>query len=198
MLRRLTTASAVLSLLLCASTAVLWIESYRNPRTIERNHFLGWMPVSPDGRAGGISRIRHTWLMLARGRVEIHFGELRQSNVRPPDAEEVAMWNSLQYVDPPQSQRGPWWTRMGFEWQWDPHEGVLEYGISAYGGAMPQIRRVAAPLWALTILTGALPTIWLAAVWRRRRRMVQGRCATCGYDLRASTARCPECGTPIA
>jgi hypothetical protein len=54
------------------------------------------------------------------------------------------------------------------------------------------------PLWLPTALFGALPA-WMLLAWARRRRRVgrhgAGRCRRCGYDLRASPARCPECGT---
>ena len=52
-----------------------------------------------------------------------------------------------------------------------------------------------APSWFLLMATATLPTVWVVKTVRRRRRLGEGRCRTCGYDLRATPERCPECGT---
>ena len=66
-----------------------------------------------------------------------------------------------------------------------------------YGADRTVITAVVAPWWMLT-LTG-LPLPLAAALRRARaRRPPAGLCPSCGYDLRATPARCPECGASPA
>jgi hypothetical protein len=53
------------------------------------------------------------------------------------------------------------------------------------------------PHWAVVVAFGLMPAIVIARRGRQRRKSRGGACRTCGYDLRASSGRCPECGTPI-
>lgn len=52
------------------------------------------------------------------------------------------------------------------------------------------------PYWSLVLLTG-LPTLllWYRHCRKLRKAEMIGKCTVCGYDLRATPDRCPECGT---
>jgi hypothetical protein len=54
------------------------------------------------------------------------------------------------------------------------------------------------PHWALVVVFAVMPAAVIAECVRQRQRFKVGLCQICGYDLRASKDRCPECGRPIA
>jgi hypothetical protein len=59
-----------------------------------------------------------------------------------------------------------------------------------------------APLWIVALVAGAWPLTSIVVLFRRRRRLRRlaraGHCWRCGYDLRATPDRCPECGAVAA
>jgi len=65
-------------------------------------------------------------------------------------------------------------------------------GVQLNGGIFVNV-----PYW-LTGVIGAVPPLLLARNELRRRRKRHGACLVCGYDLRATPDRCPECGTSPA
>jgi hypothetical protein len=48
--------------------------------------------------------------------------------------------------------------------------------------------------WVALIPTLLLPIAWYGLRGRAARRTAEGLCPACGYDLRATPDRCPECG----
>lgn len=73
---------------------------------------------------------------------------------------------------------------MGFEW-------IAEKKYD------PRIKSLTLPLYLPCLLFAILPAHFVLRLRRRRRvarRLALGCCVACGYDLRASSGRCPECG----
>ena len=79
---------------------------------------------------------------------------------------------------------------MGFSWwRWrlmTGSENHSEFQGYEYG--------VELPYWFVCACSALLPLRWFGRSRRRRRRAARELCRSCGYDLRASPARCPECG----
>jgi 4-amino-4-deoxy-L-arabinose transferase-like glycosyltransferase len=74
--------------------------------------------------------------------------------------------------------------------------GGFEYhrGTTPTTGMTFPFTILAVPVWSLLLMTLTLPAACLRLARRHRRRERHGQCPRCGYDLRATPDRCPECG----
>ena len=84
--------------------------------------------------------------------------------------------------------------------QWPPiSEASAE--MQTMLAAVPMVERCSVKsiaYWPLLIVTSLPIAYWLLIERRRhlaKRRRAAGLCPRCGYDMRASPDRCPECGS---
>ena len=169
MKRRLFNLMTAASLALCLATAGLWV----------RAHWTRDLIQFPN---------RRHCVGTDVGEISIHVSS------RP-------YWAGIPYQALPPAPRSR-------ETIWFPRHETFQVGES-YSGlgfvymfhdqASPapgvRITQVTVPLWFPVLLLSVAP-----AVWQRRRlnRHEPGQCKVCGYDLRATPDRCPECGSPVA
>jgi hypothetical protein len=73
----------------------------------------------------------------------------------------------------------------------------LERGFESFGDGNPMVHTFYLPLWLLAVFF-AIAALAFAIRGRNSRLsllVAKGLCTKCGYDLRATPDRCPECGT---
>jgi len=137
------------------------------------------------------------------------FWKRQEGRVRVVSASGVMLWVSEKPLT-----GGRFLSDVGFGYTRQPPHDVLDRvkairetewgwrraGLTVVGGrsALGPVRSVSFPYWMVVLVLGLLPSwrfVWLDV--RRRRRRRAGLCVRCGYDLRASNERCPECGEEI-
>lgn len=118
----------------------------------------------------------------ARNRIGSARGYIYYEWLSPPTVLRAKWSNRLILADDPPIYPVSTWSLLGF---------AISHGRSgAYGWFDVRI-----PYWAIASATGISAIILLRRT--RRRRHLAGACPLCGYDLRATPDRCPECGTEM-
>jgi hypothetical protein len=185
----------LLSLLLCVAVAVLWVRSYF---VHER---LRHLPLTVNGTAYDSSYVEAGQTC---GVLWLRAGRTLQSR---PDGDEEDAWHRDHAVE--QRRRslveGLWVRQSATDFiPSDRRSRLQRLGFNAHASSGDGRWKwwgwgVSAPHWFVALVTSALPA---ASLLRLRssghRRSALGLCPRCGYDLRATPDRCPECGTPAA
>ena len=168
MQRRLLAILAILSLLPLAVLAGVWLYSYRDGVQVWSTYRRERVSAASENKQG-------------QGGVSItcSHGEFYcMSTVGPTRTGEIYMLRQLQ-------------SRWGFT-------RAVSISTDDPSHVMTGIH---VPCWAVLPVT-LIPAAWGAIIlrrpWVRRRRKREGLCLACGYDLRASGERCPECGMATA
>jgi len=161
--------SIALPLLLCGVLLALWIASYRRAFTYgfyaDKDATGFYRDYDIVSDSGQIS---YTWFW-------------QYSPTYPTRG--VFIYRSFD----PEPDRWPWWWKkndMGFSFAGFYYENTASPSRLGW-------HTIAVPYWFLIFILMIIPAL---RYWRRRARM-SGLCRKCGYDLRATPARCPECGT---
>jgi hypothetical protein len=171
MKRRLLNLLTALSLVLCVAVVALWVRSYYRFDQVESY----W----PNRRqVQGHPGTRGVEASSFRG---VIFLQLIGNSFNAGNQTRLPQWHSLP----------------------DPASVAAELSYVLPRGTVPGFAVTQEPMlvrvsvghaWMLAA-AALLPAAWLVSTFRIRRRCRAGLCPSCGYDLRATPGRCPECGT---
>jgi len=98
------------------------------------------------------------------------------------------------WVAMPPGAGGAWVdTRWGFAYERADMPDANQPGVNQALHHLYITHWLAAALSGVAVLATSRPYL---SAWIRRRHQRRGCCTHCGYDLRGTKDRCPECGTP--
>lgn len=196
------TSLAVISLLLFMATCVIWVRSYFTKDYFHRDVIITQHEVrNYDRRAIGITSgaliLIHRRERDSSDVWEAHnYGETNFTN-RTEHHSYTTTSVKYPYVSEPffgvsGPVNGEIFRMAGFQWAFFQEPQDHRYRVLE-----GRARFYVTPLWAIALVTGTMPMV-VVMRWRRRwqaaGRQLKGLCASCGYDLRATPDRCPECG----
>jgi hypothetical protein len=185
MKRRLLNLLSILSLLMCVAVCVLWVRSVRRPEALRREWndrvrsvYCQYYVSSVDGSVWMWRQWR--WVPPSTSVYSIHDACERRRRERAWHG-----WEYLPRFSVVMPMTGSGWESAGFAFRRESQH---------YPARVSDNHVIAVPYWFLAAASMA-PLVMQAPArarrWRRRRRNV---CESCGYDLRATPGRCPECG----
>jgi hypothetical protein len=186
------------SLVVCVAMGALWARSWHKGQSIER--------VDPDRRIVVTSMYGLITASRWDGVFEPTLGTGFERNHAPRGTWQKWMyWHGREFGDTgptdwayePFCGSDRWWQMLGFDGcdlQLKPRRGA-----ALHDWLQPQwsgrVRGLTLPYWAVVLVFSVLPMISLLRLVQRFRHSRAGLCPACGYDLRATPERCPECGT---
>ena len=107
---------------------------------------------------------------------------------------EFTAENGFQFFCRPNPDR-PVGRDRGEEWQYPGIAIARRHMIGAHRNSFVHEWVIHVKPQLIFVLSSLLPLLWLVVTARRIIKRNPGRCSNCGYDLRATPDRCPECGT---